>query len=161
MHQLSNSRDVVGNVFLEGFLEDYVCVYHRPSHPRAPDLTTSFEPARLSLSDVPHCLYLSTLKRYTLTCVCRNNRLDSDVTTVSSASSEERTYLVTVCDFTVPKTYLDCYDDSIFVFSEMMRHKVMYLKNYASDSQLVLNVLLSQDEYKLDSFNLSADAQVL
>jgi len=155
--KLQNNRDIVGNIFLEGFLEDYVCVYHRPSPPPTPDLT-SFEPAQLSLSDVPHCLYLSPLKRYTLTCVCRRNRQDADVATVHTNDADESTYLVTVCEFTVPKTYLDCSEDSIFLFSEMLRHKVMYLKNYASDSHLVLNVLMSHDEYKLNSFKLTADA---
>lgn len=89
--------------------------------------------------------------------MCRHNRQDTDAATVHTMDSDDKTYLVTVCEFTVPKTYLDCSDDSIFIFSEMLRHKVMYLKNYASDSHLVLNVLMSHDEYKLNSFKLSAD----
>jgi hypothetical protein len=155
---------VVGNVFLEGFLEDYVCIYHRPSPPPTPDLSSSLHPAHLSLSDVPHCLYLSNLKRVTLTCVCRNNRLlldaAADVPTISTVEADEQMYyLTTVCEFTVPRTYLDCSDDNIFIFNEMIQKKVLDLKRHLSDSQLVVNVLLSQEDYKLDSFKLSVDGR--
>ena len=158
--QIVNNRDVVGNIFLEGFLEDFVCIYHRPSPPPTPDLTTSNDRVKLTLSDVPHCLYLTTLKRVTLTAVCRNNRHDTDVATISTQGSDEATYLITICEFTVPKTYLDSSSEILFSFNDMVKRKVLELKATASSSQLVLNVLLFQDEFKLDSFNLSADKRI-
>lgn len=161
LFQIINNREIVGNIFLEGFLEDYVCIYHRPSPPPTPDLSSPYDPANLTLSDVPHCLHLTTLKRVALTAVCLHNRHSTDTATISTMGSDESTYLTTICEFTIPRTYLDCSDDTIFIFNEMINKKLLDLKKNISSSNLVINVLLSQDEYKLDSFKLSADAQVL